>query len=152
MLRDHVKEKKQNTNRQHTNDQQLSVSEGFLIRTLKYWRCDEFIHSFCWLQCSSSVYCKALFPLLLGWLSNNSYPGEDGAKSSFAFWSEGRQFNWKCKLRSHVSPQWNEPWVTWMCTLRVCVNLKGEGWMEGEREETKCMGWAKLSCSVPMYF
>lgn len=62
------------------------------------------------------MFCKAVFPLLLACLGNNSSLGEKGTKSSFAFWSEGRQFNWKCKLRSHVSPQWIEPWVKWMCT------------------------------------
>ena len=25
-----------------------------------------------------------------------------------ALWNEGRQFNWKCKLRSHVRPLWIE--------------------------------------------
>lgn len=45
------------------------------------------------------------FRLILGCRGNNSNPGEDGAESSVAFWSEGQQFNWKCKLRSHVSPR-----------------------------------------------
>ena len=36
--------------------------------------------------------------------SNYSYPGEDATKSRYAFWSEGRQFNWKSKLRLYRSP------------------------------------------------
>ena len=99
-----VKQINQYMNQQITINWSIHVPKGFLIPTLLYWQRDESTNYFCWLQWSSSVYCKALFSLLLGWLGNNSYPGEDGAKSSFAFWSEGRQFNWKCKLRSHVSP------------------------------------------------
>lgn len=86
------------------------------------------LRSFCWLQCSLSGYYSAQFFLLLGWLSNNSYPGEDGAKSSFVFWSEGRQFNWKCKLRSRVSPQWFEALAMLMCAVHRRMK---EGWWQG---------------------